>query len=87
MLLIHCPNCGARDESEFDYGGRAINYPALDAPITLWHEAVHLRVNPPGEIDEYWYHAAGCECWIKMRRDLVTHDISDSQTEVDEIIN
>lgn len=23
MLLIHCPNCGPRDETEFHYGGQA----------------------------------------------------------------
>ena len=85
MLLIPCPNCGTRDESEFDYGGRAVSYPALNAAASQWHEVVHLRNNPQGEIDEYWFHAAGCESWIKINRSLVTHEITASQTEIDEM--
>ena len=76
MLLIPCPNCGERDESEFDYGGRAIAYPELDASLEQWHQALHLRDNPRGDIAEYWYHSSGCESWITIRRDLVTHEIS-----------
>lgn len=75
MLLIPCPNCGERDESEFDYGGRALSFPDLDASAQQWHLILHLRANPPGEIDEYWYHASGCECWISIRRNLLTHEI------------
>ncbi|MCP4336168.1 MAG: sarcosine oxidase subunit delta [Gammaproteobacteria bacterium] len=75
-MLIPCPNCGERDESEFDYGGRALAYPVLDASPGQWHEALHLRTNPLGDIDEYWYHSSGCECWIRLRRNLSTHKFS-----------
>ena len=84
MLLIPCPNCGARGESEFDYGGRAISYPKLNASATDWHEVLHLRENAAGEIEEYWYHASGCERWIKVTRDLVTHKISSVKTAAEE---
>ncbi|MDH3763966.1 MAG: sarcosine oxidase subunit delta [Gammaproteobacteria bacterium] len=80
MLLIPCPDCGERDESEFDYGGRAVVYPALDSSAGEWHQVLHLRDNPPGEIDEYWYHAAGCECWITVKRNLVTHEIVSAES-------
>lgn len=87
MLLIPCPNCGERDESEFDYGGRAISYPELTASQAEWHQVIHLRENPRGEIEEYWYHAGGCECWIRLSRDLLTHEIDTSKTAVDELFS
>jgi heterotetrameric sarcosine oxidase delta subunit len=74
MLLIPCPHCGARDESEFDYGGRALALPALDAATSAWHQALHLGNDSEDCADEYWYHAAGCERWIRLRRNLANHE-------------
>jgi len=73
MLLIPCPHCGERDESEFDYGGRALALPALDASGDEWHQALHLGNDSEDCVDEYWYHAGGCECWIRLRRSLSNH--------------
>ena len=87
MLLIPCPNCGERDESEFDYGGRAISYPELSASSAEWHRVVHLRDNPQGQIEEFWYHASGCECWIRLSRDLVTHEFDASKTAIDGMLS
>ena len=73
MLLIPCPNCGERDEHEFKYGGRAIQYPALDESTPDWHKALHQRDS--GEnIRELWYHQSGCECWFEITRNLITHE-------------
>ena len=77
MLLIPCPHCGDRDESEFDYGGRAIALPALVATAEEWHQALHLGNDNEDTADEYWYHQAGCEKWIRLRRDLSTHEFID----------
>ena len=84
MLLIPCPNCGERDESEFDYGGRAIHYPELGAPQGDWHRALHLRDNQPDDIEEYWYHTAGCECWIRLKRNMLSHEIKPDRPETGE---
>ena len=73
MLLIPCPHCGERDESEFDYGGRALALPALDATTREWHQALHLGNDSEDCADEYWYHSAGCERWIRLRRNLSNH--------------
>lgn len=84
MLLIPCPNCGNRSEAEFSYGGRALRFPELVFPvldnqssIKSWHEVVHLRDNPADIIQELWYHQAGCECWIQVKRNSLTHEITD----------
>ena len=49
MLLIPCPWCGPRDETEFHYGGQAhVAYPedpdALDN--AAWAEYMFMRDNP-----------------------------------------
>ena len=76
MLLIPCPNCGERCEREFSYGGRAIKYPDLNASASIqaWHEVLHLRDNSTDVIRECWYHHSGCECWIEITRNLMTHE-------------
>ena len=82
MLLIPCPLCGPRDESEFTYGGDASKrLPPLDGKSgpAEWHAAVHLRENPRGPQRELWYHAMGCESWIEVERDTLSHDIPGSR--------
>lgn len=76
MIIINCPFCGARDHSEFSYGGDAtVDYPPLDAPEKDWYEAVFLRRNPRGPHTEYWHHVSGCRAWLKVERDTLTHVI------------
>ena len=76
MLLIPCPNCGARDQSEFSYGGLRAPLPPLDASIGDWHTAVHLRSGEMPVREELWYHACGCERWIVVSRNLTTHEFA-----------
>jgi heterotetrameric sarcosine oxidase delta subunit len=77
VLLISCPHCGARDHTEFAYGGDAsVVRPAADAPLEAWFAYVYLRDNPAGPHAEYWQHVAGCRRWIRIRRDTVTHEIT-----------
>ena len=76
MLLITCPYCGPRAQSEFTYGGDAsLRRPAPDASKDDWFAYVYLRDNPKGPHVELWQHSAGCRSWIKVRRDTRTHDI------------
>ena len=77
VLLISCPHCGARDQTEFAYGGDAsVVRPAADAPLEAWFAYVYLRDNPAGPHVEYWQHVAGCRRWLRIRRDTVTHEIT-----------
>ncbi len=81
MLLIPCPWCGPRSEQEFSYGGdatKAMPDLALRASIGDWHDYVHRRSNPRGLHRELWYHSFGCERWVLVERDTVSHDIIDA---------
>ena len=76
MIRINCPFCGERDHSEFGYGGDAsIEYPALDAPMDEWHDAIYLRENIRGMQTETWHHNNGCRMWLVVERDTMTHEI------------
>jgi len=76
MIRINCPFCGERDHSEFGYGGDAsIEYPALDAPMEDWHDAIFLRENICGMQAETWHHVNGCRMWLVVERDTMTHEI------------
>ena len=77
MLLIECPWCGARDESEFAYGGEAhVVRPDPDAAMDEeWADYLFYRKNPKGDHLEQWYHASGCRRWFNVKRDTMTYEI------------
>jgi heterotetrameric sarcosine oxidase delta subunit len=78
MMLIRCPWCGPRNETEFHYGGQAgVPYPADPAALTdeEWGRYLFVRANPKGVFDERWVHTAGCRRWFDLRRDTITHEM------------
>lgn len=78
MLLISCPHCGPRAQSEFSYGGDAsVARPAApeDVDDGAWVDYLYLRDNAKGSHDELWQHSFGCRRWLRVRRDVVTHEI------------
>lgn len=79
MLLIKCPWCGDRDESEFNYGGEAgIVRPLEPDKLTdeEWADYLFMRKNPKGLHQEQWNHSAGCRRWFNAERDTVTYRIN-----------
>jgi len=79
MLLIQCPWCGPRDESEFSYGGEAhIERPKHPEKLTddEWADYLFMRTNPRGAHLERWVHTSGCRRWFNVRRDTYTHGIT-----------
>jgi heterotetrameric sarcosine oxidase delta subunit len=79
MLLIRCPWCGPRDETEFRNGGPAhIARPADPAALdeAAWAEYLFMRDNPKGWFRERWVHSAGCRRWFNALRHTVTHEIA-----------
>ena len=78
MLLISCPWCGERDETEFRCGGEAhLARPAEPDALSdeAWGEYLFLRRNPKGRFHERWVHSLGCRRWFNVVRDTVTHEI------------
>lgn len=76
MIRIPCPFCGLRDHAEFEVGGDAsVAYPPLDASTGEWFEAVYLRNDERGPMQEYWRHARGCGLWLIVERDTLTHQV------------
>ena len=78
MLVIECPWCGPRDESEFSYGGEAhIRRPGDPAALSneAWADYLFMRTNTRGLHLEQWWHASGCRRWFNVQRDTVTNEI------------
>ena len=78
MLLFSCPNCGARNETEFHYGGQAhVAYPENPAELSdrEWAENLFYRENTKGLFAERWVHSAGCRKWFNMVRDTVSYEV------------
>jgi heterotetrameric sarcosine oxidase delta subunit len=78
MLLIGCPWCGPRDETEFHYGGQAdVSYPSSPRELSdaRWARYVFYRDSPKGPFAERWVHSAGCRRWFNVVRDTVTNEI------------
>jgi sarcosine oxidase, subunit delta len=79
MLVITCPWCGEREESEFSYGGEAhIARPKDTETLSdeQWGDYVFMRKNPKGRHHEQWNHAFGCRRWFNVVRDTNTYQIS-----------
>ena len=74
MLLIACPHCGPRPETEFHCGGEAhIRRPdPATASDADWAAYLFLRRNPRGTCLERWVHVHGCQRWFNAARDTVT---------------
>ena len=75
MLLIDCPFCGERPETEFRYGGEAhIARPPLPGALDdqAWSEHLFVRKNPRGLHAERWNHQHGCGRWFNALRDTYT---------------
>ena len=78
MLIINCPHCGPREESEFACGGEAhIARPLAEHRISdaEFADYLFLRENPKGLFLERWRHSAGCRRWFNIARDTVSHEI------------
>ena len=79
MLLIKCPYCGDRAETEFSYCGEAGISRPLD-PNALsdaeWADYLFMRSNPKGAHRELWNHSQGCRRWFGVARDTLTYEIA-----------
>lgn len=78
MMLIPCPHCGPRPETEFVYGGDAnVKRPDPGASDAAWTDYIYVRDNPKGAHRELWLHASGCHAWLTVERDTISHTLGD----------
>jgi sarcosine oxidase subunit delta len=80
MLLIRCPWCGPREETEFSYGGEAHIVRPKDPDAISdeeWADYLFMRTNKRGIHDEQWCHTAGCRRWFEVIRDTVSYRFLD----------
>jgi heterotetrameric sarcosine oxidase delta subunit len=78
MLLIPCPYCGPREESEFSYGGEAhIERPKQPEALSdeAWADYLFMVGNAKGVYLERWVHGHGCRRWFNAARDTLTDEI------------
>jgi sarcosine oxidase subunit delta len=76
MLLIPCPYCGLRDESEFSHRGEVVDRPNPDtASDAQWVQYLYYRSNVRGWQREYWVHTHGCLQLFVICRHTLTQEI------------
>ena len=75
MLLITCPHCGPRGQSEFTYERTLDAIVSLDLAPEQAMRVLFERSNPRGLDDELWRHTFGCRQFITLRRHRATHAI------------
>jgi sarcosine oxidase subunit delta len=83
MLLIECPWCGPRAETEFSCGGEAGIARPLDTEQLTdkeWGDYLFMRKNPRGVHREQWLHAQGCRRWFNVQRDTVSYAFQGYET-------
>jgi len=81
-MLIPCPHCGERPHSEFTYGVDATLRRPADPAGTAdedWTAYLYIRRNPEGPHRELWHHTLGCEQWLEVERDTLSHRILRAQ--------
>lgn len=77
MLVLTCPNCGARNVGEFRFGGEYRPRPAEPAQASdeEWVDYLYQRDNARGPQREWWYHRAGCGLWFMAERHTHTNQV------------
>ena len=76
MLLIDCPWCGPREETEFSCGGEAHIARPLDPDALTdeqWGDYLFMRKNPRGAHREQWCTRTAAGGGSMCRRDTVTY--------------
>lgn len=70
MVILNCPNCGARNVNEYRYGGEYNPRPAkpLETDAAEWSDYIFMKANKLGVQKEWWYHSSGCGTWFLAER-------------------
>ena len=84
MMLIACPFCGPRPESEFHFGGDFGNLRPEGFQTVgddEWAAYLYMKKNLKGPVAEIWKHLT-CQEVFEMRRDTLTHAVSETRAQI-----
>jgi heterotetrameric sarcosine oxidase delta subunit len=76
MLLIVCPHCGPRADTEFTHRGEILPRPSGDPTPTDWRSYLYERANTAGIQTERWFHTHGCRRFLDVERSTTTNEIT-----------
>lgn len=72
-FLLTCPNCGAREVTDFAFGGEVCERPTERPSFRELNTYNYFRRNVAGVQREWWYHRSGCRAWFLAERDTRTN--------------
>ena len=75
MMLVDCPHCGPRAQTEFTYERTLDSIVTIDMAPDEAMRRLYERTNARGPDDELWRHSFGCRQWLVLRRHRTTHVI------------
>ena len=75
MLLVPCPNCGPRNQSDLRLLGASVSRPDPETTTRAeWGDYLYLRDNPADWIKETWYCRSGCRRYFSLERHQATNE-------------
>lgn len=74
-FLLDCPNCGAREVTDFGFGGEASSRPTSKPLRRELNRYLYVRRNVAGRQREWWVHRLGCRQWFLAERDTRTNEV------------
>lgn len=75
-FVLHCPNCGPREVTDFSFGGELVARPRSRPAERDLNAYTYMRRNVAGVQLEWWYHRSGCRSWFVAERDTTSHVVS-----------
>ncbi len=73
---LTCPNCGAREVTDFGFGGEVCRRPvARPGSLRELSAYNYFRRNAAGPQREWWVHRSGCKAWFLAERDTRTNAV------------
>lgn len=88
MLLVPCPHCGPRNQSDLRLLGEAVPRPDPNTTTRAeWGEYLYLRENPASWVTETWYCRAGCRRYFTLERHQATNEFRNPPLPGDKVGN
>ena len=77
MVIIECPHCGERNQTEFRYGGEYNPRPnnLMEVSDAAAADFIYMKENKWGVQKEWWYHRQGCQTWFMAERHTRTNEV------------